>query len=124
MKAALRQTHFLLSGWDCKRPLNKLKQTRSSADQFSSSTAGPSFMASAPGCLSLNSRGTSRTSSDTIRCIQWFIRPNTILKGRNRECVTQGHTSRPQILLHLRFMVTSEDIKTTSSVFLYRNVHF
>lgn len=58
-------TRLLLSGKDCTVSLNLWKATPFSPDQFSSSTAGPSLAASAPGCRSLSSRGTSRTSSDT-----------------------------------------------------------
>lgn len=74
-----RITHCLLSWWSRIFLLNKRKWTFSSPDQFSSSTAGPSLAAWAPGCLSRSSRGTSRTTSDTKFCAQWLISPKTTL---------------------------------------------
>lgn len=59
--------------------LNEWNWTFSSPDQFSSSTTGPSLVASAPGCLSRRSKGMIRMTSDTIFFAQWLMRPRTTL---------------------------------------------
>ncbi|TNN34869.1 hypothetical protein EYF80_054964 [Liparis tanakae] len=60
------ETHALFSGLDRIPSLNLQNSTFSSPDQFCSSTVGPTLPASAPGCLSLKSRGTRRTNSETF----------------------------------------------------------
>lgn len=92
----LRQTHFLLSGKNLTVSLNPLKLMLCSPDQFSSSTVGPSFIASAPGCLSLKRRGTSRTTSATMYWAQRFIRPTTVLRGKPNHVRIQAQMSTPQ----------------------------
>lgn len=69
--------------------LNRRKQTFSMPDQFSSSTAGPSLAASAPGCLRRRSRGTSRTTSDTKLWAQWLISPKTALLKTKKAAMMQ-----------------------------------
>lgn len=126
----LRQhTHFLLSWWNCIFSLNLPKLTFSSPDQFSSSIAGPSFAASAPGCLSLRSKGTSRTSSDTVCCSQQFIRPNTILTRGNRvawQCVIQGTSDKYSCYFskHLYSYYQSGPKRAPWSCIVYGNVSF
>lgn len=80
-----RIPHRLLFWWSRMFFLNRRKWTFSIADQFSSSTARPNLVASAPGCLSRRSRGMSRTTSDTKFSKQWLISPKTTLARRQRK---------------------------------------
>lgn len=102
-----RIAHRLLSGWSWMFFLNRRNWTFSIPDQFSSSTAGPSRAASAPGCLRRRSRGMSRTTSDTRFCAQWLISPKTTLMRRQRKQATM-HISNPlEHLFNLKLRLTT-----------------